>query len=381
MELANTPTSDDFGCCPKSVTLFLNERNGISIAQMIAENRCEHITNGTPRISPHQIVGRLGLCGVLAFAMIVLADEVYAAPPDVAKIAFESKRDGNSEIYIMDADGGNPVRLTKEKKEDTEPAWSPDGEWIAFMSNRAAHFEDIFIMTNTGKDVRRLTENGAQDKGPRWSPDGVSILIGSPRAAEWNYEIYLLEAEHGDVGAEPLQLTQHGDTDIEPDWSPDGKRIVWSSNRDGNFEIYVMDASGENEKRLTNDPGDDKSPAWQPKIGQKIAFSSTRDFNNEIYVMDVDGGNQTNLTNDFNWDDFPEWSPNGSKIAFSTLRDGNGEIYVMDADGGNPTNLTNTEEVFDANPAWFDPAVAFSVTASDKTTVTWGEIKRVASKL
>lgn len=138
-----------------------------------------------------------------------------------------------------------------------------------------------------------------------------------------------------------------------------------------------MDATGENQKRLTDDPNDDRNPAWQTKSGQKIAFSATRDFNNEIYVIDAaDGGNPTNLTNDFAWDDYPAWSPDGRRIAFASLRDGDGEIYVMDADGGNPTNLTNNE-AFDAYPAWFDPRVAFSVSPKAKRPAAWGEIKQV----
>ena len=124
-------------------------------------------------------------------------------------------------------------------------------------------------------------------------------------------------------------------------------RIAFASNRDGNYEIYVMDADGANLQRLTNNPHGDSSPSWSPD-GKQIAFTSKRDGHvingiptDEIYVMDTDGGNPQNLTNNPHADYYPSWSPDGKQIAFASDRDGNFEIYVIDADGGNPQNLTN----------------------------------------
>jgi len=90
--------------------------------------------------------------------------------------------------------------------------------------------------------------------------------------------------------------------------SPDGTRIAFQSNRDGNYEIYVMDADGSNQTNLTNNPADDMFPVWSPD-GTKIAFMSNRDGNWEIYVMNADGSNQTNLTNNIGDDMYPMWSP------------------------------------------------------------------------
>ena len=120
-------------------------------------------------------------------------------------------------------------------------------------------------------------------------------------------------------------------------------QIAFVSQRDGNAEIYVMDADGGNLRNLTNHPGGDWSPSWSPD-GKRIAFVSQRDGNAEIYVMDADGGNPQNLTNNPGRDSSPSWSPDGKRIAFHSDRDNdrdhNIEIYVMDADGQNEQRLT-----------------------------------------
>jgi Tol biopolymer transport system component len=127
-------------------------------------------------------------------------------------------------------------------------------------------------------------------------------------------------------------------------------KIAFTSTRDGNNEIYVMNAAdGSNQTRLTNNTDIDEFPAWSPD-STKIAFTSNLD----IYVMNaVDGSDQTRLTNNATLDTHPSWSPDGTKIAFtSSTRDVNNEIYVMNAaDGSNPTRLTNNTDI-DEFPAW-----------------------------
>jgi len=116
-------------------------------------------------------------------------------------------------------------------------------------------------------------------------------------------------------------------------------KIAFASDRDGNLEIYLMDGDGGSQTRLTEDPGEDFSPAWSPD-GTRLAFVSNRDGNAEIYVMNADGTGQTRLTNNSASDLRPAWASDGAHIAFVTNRDGNDEIYLMNSDGSNPINLT-----------------------------------------
>ena len=188
----------------------------------------------------------------------------------------------------------------------------------------------------------RLTQHSADDRSPAWSPDGTQIAFMSNR--DGNYEIYVMAAD----GSQPTRLTQHSADDWDPAWSPDGTQITFHSYRDDILlsGIYVMAADGSQPTRLTQHGGLD--PAWSPD-GTQIAFWSYRDvfLNSEIYVMAADGSQLRRLRSGYS----PAWSPDGTQIAFQSDRDGNGEIYVMAADGSQPTRLTQ-HSATDWFPAW-----------------------------
>ncbi|MGH7530177.1 MAG: TolB family protein [Gemmatimonadales bacterium] len=168
-----------------------------------------------------------------------------------------------------------------------------------------------------------------------------------------NNEIYAMNTD----GSNPTNLSNSAAFDFQHRWSPDGTRFVFTSNRDGNTEIYVMNRNGSGVTRLTNNPADDQNPWWSPD-GSMIAFESDRDANNEIYVMNADGMEQTNVSNDPGFDALPTWSANSAQIAFRSTRtgpsnpEGDSEIYIVNVDGtGEPLNLTN-DDAFDMLPAW-----------------------------
>tara|TARA_B100000315_G_scaffold239813_1_gene259023 strand:- start:2164 stop:2955 length:792 start_codon:yes stop_codon:yes gene_type:complete len=239
--------------------------------------------------------------------------------PDGSKIAFMSNRDGNLEIYVMNADGSNQVNLTNNSAFEGGTSWSPDGTRITFHSLRDGNAE-VYVMNADGSNQVRLTTNAAAtDQNVNWCSAADKIAFVSEVFNPVNADIYVMDAVDNDSdgnGDNLMRLTNNAAQDFRPHWSPDCDKIAFVSYRDDSVgEIYVMDAvdsdedgNGDNPIRLTNSPGQDNTPAWSP-AGNRLAFFSDRDGNAEIYVMNADGSNQTNLSNNAANDGSPDWGP------------------------------------------------------------------------
>jgi dipeptidyl aminopeptidase/acylaminoacyl peptidase len=240
---------------------------------------------------------------------LTLASAAHAGFPGAeGKIAFQTNRDGNYEIYEMNGDGTAQTRITNNAATDVQPAWSPDGTKIAFTSNRDGN-DEIYVMNADGSGQTRITNNAASD--------------------------------------------------AQPGWSPDGTKIVFATSRDGSTEIYTMNSDGSGQTRITNNSSSDNFPVWSPD-GAKIAFQSHRDGNWEIYTMNPDGSGQTNLTNNPAYDELPEWTSTGAQLYFDSDREGDFQIFSMNSDGANV-----------ARRAGFTNAPDYAPAVSPRNTLVW----------
>jgi Tol biopolymer transport system component len=286
--------------------------------------------------------------GVAAAIAIALAPRPAPAafPGENGKLAFQSNRDGNVDIYSMNADGSGVRRLTSRDDSDRVPSHSASGHLIAFERFFPGEISgdeprlDVFLMSADGSKETFVAENGGD---PAWSPDGQRIAFQRPA----NGEIYVVDAD----GTDLVRLTRNAVGDGEPAWSPDGRQIAFQTTRDGPAEIYVMDADGTDARRVTNDNLPDLAPNWSPD-GSRIAFEKVAPNGNaDIAVINADGSGQTRLTTHPADDRAAAWSPDGTRIAFTTGRDGNAEIYVMGSDGTGQTNVSNNPAT-DSRPDW-----------------------------
>ncbi len=278
----------------------------------------------------------------------------YFSPPDNRwEVAFTSERDGNPEIYVINADGTNPRRLTTNDVLDGAPAWSPDGSRIAFHSARDGNLE-IYVMNADGSGAQRLTDNPAPDSEPDWSPDGSRIVFVSER--DGNEELYVMNAD----GSNVQRLTDNPGVDTQPAWSPDGKTIAFSSMREGVAEIYLMNADGSNVRRVTNLFGANGwVPAYSPN-GLLMTFQTERDRQADIYRMTNEGAQPLRMTEQSDRLGSTDWSPDGAGIAFMSGRSGYANLYVMDRDAQHTFRLTD-EDSENYDPDWrpvFEPVPA-----------------------
>jgi Tol biopolymer transport system component len=225
------------------------------------------------------------------------------------EIVYQSARNGNTDIFRAENRGFvvGEVRLTDNAAYDGAPVFSPDHKFVAFESNRDGNFE-IYVMDSAyGRTLYRITNNAADDRAPSWSPDGKFLVFHSNR--DGNYEIY---ATGFPYGRDLYRLTNNAADDMYPSWSPDGKYIAFQSSREqGKPQIYETTFPyGTSTYRLGRFSGaNDTTPSFSPD-GLFLAFSSTRSGNNDIFLIDTDYGNSVyQVTRATTADTNPVWTP------------------------------------------------------------------------
>jgi len=286
-----------------------------------------------------------GLPVFAAFAALVFAGCGGSSPKGPPALLFVSTKDGDYAIFGADAQGKHVRRLTKEKGDPStanglffqgEPAWSPDGQQIAFASHRDGT-SHIYVMQADGTGTKRLTSSAKNDDHPAWSPDGSRIIFAREGA------LYGVPA-----GGGPANRVGRGfGNAADPVWSPDGRLIAYDYRKPGFSirEVYVMRADGGGRRQVTRLRQVSGLPAWSPD-GKRLAFQSNLRLGRfEIYTIGADGKGLRQVTQSLVDVIQPNWSPDGSKIAFA--RDG--AIWVDEH--GTQTQLTSGKDN-DSAPAW-----------------------------
>jgi Tol biopolymer transport system component len=212
----------------------------------------------------------------------------------------------------------------------------------AFVTGSAARYLSANPSESTAAVSRAITANATPGKVANAGPGTPNLVLFKPNSKiafssmrDGNWELYVMDPD----GTNLKNISLHTSKDLPVVWSPDGRKIAFQSNRTGAGDIYVMNSDGSGLTRLTTSTYADQAPSWSPD-SQRIAFTSKRDGNFDVFVMNADGTNQVNITRTASPEYDPMWSPTENKIAFRSLRDGVTKHYVMNADGTNQIRLT-----------------------------------------
>jgi Tol biopolymer transport system component len=316
--------------------------------------------------------------------------------PDGTKVAFMTNYDGDYDICVMNADGTGVHQLTKNSSIDAYPSWSPDGKKIAFESNRDGDF-DIYVMNADGSNQQNLTNefSAAADEDPHWSPDGQRIAFSNNAYGDWDvWEIHL------DTGR-LIPLYQSPADDWFDSWSPDGKQFLVESNIGNDFDIYVLQTppleaqwSAADPKVLADDSAAQGWARWSPD-GKQIAYSGNRDGDWEVYVMNADGSGERQVTHNKVDDFVSDWQPlhdvsdpkvharaadvrrgTTGRLQFTSSDDsGRTSVYLLVFDGRHPVGYRisrqqrrvpgHTYSISWFVPKWLSAKARFCVSAYD----------------
>jgi TolB protein len=241
------------------------------------------------------------------------------------KIAFVYKKGSKSDLYAINYDGSELIRITNHQSIIIAPRWSPDGTFLAFTSFKDGRPEVYIRNFKNGTEKKVASFEGLNLCGS-FSPDGKKILLTLSK--EGNEELYVLEIDTLKL----KRLTNNYFIDVSPAWSPDGKKIAFVSNRAGSPQIYVMDTDGNNVKRITYEGKYNTSPSWSPR-GGRIAYEGLINDKYQIFSVDEEGNNPLQLTFDTANNESPSWSPSGRQIVYASQKSSKSKICIMNSNG------------------------------------------------
>ncbi len=262
----------------------------------------------------------------------------------LSRVVFARGDGERRDIWCVDYDGEGLLRLTANRTLNLFPAWSPEGERVAFMSYREGQQGLYLLDTRTG-GVSLVNETVGSNLAPAWHPEGQELLSSLSKVGQ--HEIYRLG-----LGGEIIRrLTVSPAIEISPSWSPTGRDVVYTSDMTGTPQIYVMDSDGSARRRLTYEGRYNDAADWSPN-GEQIIYACREHDITQIVLIGVRGENRKVLT-DASWRNCedPSWAPDGRHVVFASDRTGVFKLYVMDVRDGASRQLTFGGES-DKTPDW-----------------------------
>ena len=291
-----------------------------------------------------------GLASLLSLALLLSPLAQAASPPAAnGRIAFNRDVGGVNHVFVMGADGANPVDLTPGI-ESENPSFAPDGR-IAVAALVGMGI-DVLVMNGNGSNPVNVTgPNGNGESEPDFSPDGRRVafrrvVTGAPEP----FEVAVLDLATGAVST--LVRTAPPGGLGAPDFSPDGKRILFNRGSPGSEDILLINADGSSPVNLTPEPGIAFDPQFSPD-GKRIVYRQASPAPQGIYVMNADGSNKVLVmaTASLMGAADPTFAPNGSLLAV-TGNDGDNDVFTAGLVGAGRTNLTNANASDDGAPDW-----------------------------